>query len=327
MHTSGPPARGDCRWIQSASTSLPTPVSPRMSTLIKPLRGAPAGGALRQPIQLSHRLGLEDGPRALALGAAQQRRRPSDQRASVERPSAGYVATAVRTPNPAARTRRAASSAIVRARSGIGVEQQRLVVTRRIEREDITRAQRARNQLGRRAGGLLAVDLDAHDGQVRATARGPRARIVQALLERAVALKAASRRRRTPALDHEVREADRDRLAELDRHALPAVDPLAAHEGAVSALQILDGQRPARIDVEARVQVRSQLVGDADVRIVVAADAYRPTGGSACVSNRFGAITARCSAPLAAVAGSLLVLTRDGWCGHFRQRSARSRSS
>ncbi len=32
--TNGPLARGLCRWICSATTSLPTPVSPRMSTVV-----------------------------------------------------------------------------------------------------------------------------------------------------------------------------------------------------------------------------------------------------------------------------------------------------
>ena len=109
------------------------------------------------------------------------------------------------------------------------------------------------------------------DRQVAPLPADARARVVQALLERAVALKAAARRGRAPALDHEVGEADRHRLAELDRQALAGLDPLAAHERAVAALQILDGQRTARVDVKARVQVRRQLVGDADVRAVVAA--------------------------------------------------------
>ena len=272
-------------------------------------RGAAAGGALRQPIELAHRLRLEDraatarrssGPRSSAVA------RPIS--ASAERPSAGYVADGgpdrePRGAHPPGRVLRDRSRPF-----GIGVEQQRLVVARRVLGEQIARAQRARDQLGARAGGLLVVDLDAHDRQRRAAARGPRARILQALLERAVALKAASRRGRAPALDHEVGEADRDRLAELDRQALPGFDPLAAHERAVRALQILDGQLPlasmwkraCRRDASSSVMRTSALSSRPTLT--------EPPVGSACVSNRFGAITARCSAPSPLLVGSLLDL-------------------
>ncbi len=81
MHTRGPPARGECRWIQSASTSLPTPVSPRMSTLMRPLAVRPARGALRQAIEAAHRLRLEHRTAAaVGVGTAQQRAGAADQR-------------------------------------------------------------------------------------------------------------------------------------------------------------------------------------------------------------------------------------------------------
>ena len=54
--TNGCCARGERRWIVSANTSLPTPVSPRMSTLM-----VPCGDALDQPVQVAHALVGDDG--------------------------------------------------------------------------------------------------------------------------------------------------------------------------------------------------------------------------------------------------------------------------
>ena len=86
--------------------------------MIRPLAVRPAAARSASRYSLRIVSDLRTGPRLLSLSGPRSSAVARPISASAERPSAGYGATAVRTANPAARTRRAASSAIVRARSG-----------------------------------------------------------------------------------------------------------------------------------------------------------------------------------------------------------------
>ena len=74
--TNGAPRAASSAWIARASTSLPTPVSPRMSTLM-----SPAGGALREGVHAPHAL-LDAGHRRGRVAPRRPRRARRHARAA-----------------------------------------------------------------------------------------------------------------------------------------------------------------------------------------------------------------------------------------------------
>ena len=278
----------------SASTSLPTPVSPTISTLMLETRGA-----LRQQVHPPHL-----GTAADVVGRRRRRRRCA--------------------PAPARRRARSA-----RRRSARRPERRRRRCARRRRRQPSGATMRAPNSATRLAScsnRIISYSSGPYDAStspgrtcgetISPTVSGdvpgatcsrmhrehpPRRRRLVALLlqpafEIGVRRQPAHAHRRPAPLDHQRRPPDRDRLAGQHRRALPGLQQVRR---AGACRWCCPGPRspaPAR-RAAARGGARRSRRRCARRRSRRARSTPRPASGSGCIEKMFAPITIRCRTP------------------------------
>ena len=240
MATSGRAARGEAAWMARASTSLPTPVSPRISTLI-----VAGGGAFGERLHPPHVL-VGAGEASVGVGvlafAARARAGAGEQgrRVAAVIGIAGD-ADARRGPAPGSRLRERCRQ---HARGVAGEPGQKQLVFAGTEQAD--HVDRASGQGG---DVLLAVQdarvrrrPHARDGERPSGCLGARALPLHAPLELGVRKRPRPRRRPrwSIGLHHEHERADRDRLAGENAHPRPRRQLAFVEARAVRAAQVFD---------------------------------------------------------------------------------------
>ena len=145
MQANGRAARGDAAWIARASTSLPTPVSPRISTLMSPAAARSASACTRRMLSSTQAIApitsAPAAPSARPPGRARARRRGrAARRRGVRRRDSWRRRRARARRRSALRERRRQRARGLAGQAG----QQQLVLARAVTADDVDRAHRRR---------------------------------------------------------------------------------------------------------------------------------------------------------------------------------------